>query len=289
MAQLQRKSLQRPDERRPLGRGRLELVELGEAAIGRVTYEPGWRWSEDVRPLVGTASCEAHHIGVVIAGSLRVQMNDGTAVDLTADDVFEIPPGHDAWVLGDKPWIAVDSLGRRYFGKAAEEDDRRVLGSILFTDVVGSTATAARMGDAAWRGTLAELNVATVGEIERHRGREVASTGDGILAVFDSPTRAVRCALGLIGVANRLDLHLRAGVHTGEYQPMGGEVRGVAVHVAARVMATSGSDELRVSAATAALLERSGLTVTGVGVHELKGVPDPVELFSIARTAEAAQ
>jgi class 3 adenylate cyclase len=286
MARLQRKSLRRPEEIRPLGRGRLELVELGEAAIGRVTYQPGWRWSEDLRGIVGTESCEVHHIGFVLSGTLRVQMDDGSTIDLMPEDAFEVPPGHDAWVVGDEPFVAVDSLGRRYFGKPPDDDDEgRTLGSILFTDIVASTEALARLGDSVWRDRLAELNAASRTELERHRGREVGTTGDGLLAVFDSPTRAIRCGHALVTVAQRLELSIRAGVHTGEYRQLGTEVRGLAVHIAARVMATAEPDELRVSAATASLLDRAVFEFRELGPHELKGVPGSIELFSVRARA----
>ncbi len=281
MARLQRKSLRRPDELRPLGRGRLELVELGDVAVGRVTYEPGWRWSIDVKPLVNTPSCAVHHLGFVVSGVLRVELDDGSTLDLGPDDAFEIPPGHDAWVVGDEPWVAVDSLGRRYFGVAPHEQGDRALGTMLFTDIVGSTEVAARVGDVAWRALLAELLTASRRELERHRGREIDTTGDGLLAVFDSPTRAVRCALALIQTARSQGLRIRAGVHTGEYERVGQQIRGLAVHVAARVMATAGADEVRVSASTASLLDRAELTLRPLGPHELKGVPAAVELFNI--------
>jgi len=158
MARLQRRSLRQPDEFRPVGRGTLELVELGDTAYGRTIYQPGWRWSEDVRPIVGTDLCEVHHIGFCLQGRLRVVMADGIEVEIQADDVFEIPPGHDAWVVGDEPWIGVDSRGRRNFGVAPSDDpDRRVLGTIMFTDIVGSTTLAATLGDAAWHDLMAEF------------------------------------------------------------------------------------------------------------------------------------
>ena len=281
MARLQRKNLRQPDELRPLGRGQLELVELGDVAIGRVRYEPGWRWSVDLKPVVGTESCEVHHIGVVLSGTLRVMLNDGQTVDLEPDDAFEVPPGHDAWVVGDEPFVAVDSLGRRYFGLGEDPGGRRALGTMLFTDIVGSTEVAARLGDKAWKDVLGELNTLTRREIERHRGREVDTTGDGVLAVFDSPTRAVRCAVALLSATRDLGLSIRAGVHTGEYEPVGTDIRGLAVHIAARVMATAGADEVRVSAATAALLDSSEFDLRGLGPHDLKGVPKPVELLSV--------
>jgi len=100
MARLQKKNLQRPDERRPVGRGQLAVVELGDVAIGRIAYEPGWRWSTDVGPIVGTELCEVHHVGVVLSGRLVVELEDGSQLELGPDDAFEIPPRHDAWVDG---------------------------------------------------------------------------------------------------------------------------------------------------------------------------------------------
>jgi class 3 adenylate cyclase len=288
MARLQRRNLRQPDELRPLGRGRLELVELGDVAIGRVIYEPGWRWSVDLKPIVRTESCEIHHLGFVVSGRLRVVMNDGSTVLLEPDDAFEVPPGHDAWVEGDEQFVAVDSLGRRYFGVGEDTGAQRALGTMLFTDIVGSTEVAARMGDTAWRGLLGELNTASRVEIERHRGREIDTTGDGVLAVFDSPTRAARCALAMVAAARGLGLAIRVGVHTGEYERVGSDIRGLAVHVAARVMSTAAADEVRVSAATAALLDSAEFLLESLGPHVLKGVPKPVELLSVRRMEPAS-
>jgi class 3 adenylate cyclase len=281
MARLQRRNLRQPDELRPLGRGRLELVELGDVAIGRVIYEPGWRWSVDLKPIVRTESCEIHHLGFVVAGRLRVVMDDGSTVLLEPDDAFEVPPGHDAWVEGDEQFIAVDSLGRRYFGVGEDSGGQRSLGTMLFTDIVGSTEIAARLGDTPWRSLLGELNTASRVEIERHRGREVDTTGDGVLAVFDSPTRAVRCALAQVSAARGLGLAIRVGVHTGEYERVGSDIRGLAVHIAARVMSTAAADEVRVSAATAALIDSTEFPLERLGPYELKGVPKPVELLAV--------
>jgi class 3 adenylate cyclase len=283
MARLQRRNLRQPDELRPLGRGQLELVELGDVAIGRVTYQPGWRWSVDLKPIVGTASCEIHHLGFVVSGQLRVLMDDGQTVLLGPDDAFEVPPGHDAWVEGDEPFVAVDSLGRRYFGVGADAQGQRALGTMLFTDVVGSTEVAARLGDATWRGMLGELNTRNRIEIERHRGREIDTTGDGVLALFESPTRAVLCALALVASARGLGLGIRAGVHSGEYERVGTNIGGLAVHVASRVMSSAGPDEVRVSAATAALLDSTEFVLESLGSHVLKGVPKPIDLYSIRR------
>lgn len=103
------KSLDRPEEsRRPSDRGRIDLVALGEVCIGRATFQPGWRWSLDVKPAAGTELCEARHVGCVVAGRERVRMADGTEVELGPGDAFVIGPGHDAWVVGDEPCVTLD-------------------------------------------------------------------------------------------------------------------------------------------------------------------------------------
>jgi class 3 adenylate cyclase len=277
---LQKKNLGRPDEVRPVGRGRLDVVELGDIAIGRIAYQPGWRWSTDVAPIAGTALCEVHHVGVVLSGSLHVEMSNGSSLDLGPDDAFEIPPGHDAWVVGAEPWVSLDSVGRRHFGKRSDTPTDRVLATILFTDLVGSTELVSRIGDAAWRDRVADLNQRLRDDVERFRGNQVATTGDGILAVFDSPTRAVRAALAMDVTASDLGLSQRAGLHTGEIERVGEDIRGVAVHLAARIAALAGAHEVLLSAITAGLLAGSSIATTGRGRHRLKGIDGEVEVFS---------
>jgi class 3 adenylate cyclase len=246
-----------------------------------MTYEPGWRWSEDLKPLVGGESCQIRHVGVVISGHLHIEMDDGATMELLRDDVYEIPPGHDAWVVGDERWTSIDSEGRRYFAKLAEAAEARSLATILLTDIVSSTETAERLGDSAWRGLLATYHVTATRNIERHRGREVATTGDGVLASFDSPARAVRCAVDTAAAAHDLGIEQRAGVHTGEVDRVGDDVRGIAVHVAARVAAAASAGEVLVSATTNVLLTGSGIATLSRGRHSLKGIDQPVELFAV--------
>jgi ethanolamine utilization protein EutQ (cupin superfamily) len=102
------KNLERPDERREFSKGYGDLVHLGELTVGRGVLEPGWRWSNDIRPVVGTTSCEFDHTGVMLSGTLHVEMDDGTTLDINAGDVYRIPPGHDAWVVGDEPVKSID-------------------------------------------------------------------------------------------------------------------------------------------------------------------------------------
>lgn len=264
-----------------MGRGRLEVVEMGDAAFGRIVYQPGWRWTVDVRPIAGTELCEIHHMGYVIAGRLRIEMRDGSVLETEAGDVFECPPGHDAWVVGDEPWISIDWTGRRHYGRTRDAAAERKLVTILFTDLVESTQLAARLGDAGWRDLMGDY-LTTVGRaLERHHGRQIQMTGDGVLASFESPAHAVHCALDLAASATELGLRQRAGLHTGEVDFAGDDVRGIAVHLAARVAAAAGAGEVLVSATTNGLLFGSGFNSVSRGSHELKGIDQPVELFAV--------
>src|SRR5262245_18762161 len=153
-------------------------------------------------------------MGCVISGHLRAETTDGTILDMLPGDVFEVPPGHDAWVVGDEQWISVDWSGRRFFGKAPDASAQRILATVLLTDIVGSTTLAAELGDDAWRDRLAEYNAMLRRALERHHGREVNTTGDGLLARFESPAHAVRCALETTVATRTLGLEQRVGIHT---------------------------------------------------------------------------
>lgn len=111
MSQLQRKALDSPDETRPIEMGKVEVVSLDQGQVMRTTFEPGWRWSECVKPTVGTDSCQTHHFGYCISGRMHVVMDGGEEMDVGPGDAIEIPPGHDAWVVGDEPYVGIDVTG----------------------------------------------------------------------------------------------------------------------------------------------------------------------------------
>ncbi len=279
---LQRQQFSHPSDVRTLPRGRIDVVELDDAVVGRMTYEPGWRWSVDIQPIAGTDTCQYHHLGVTLSGRLRVQMPDGTELEIGPGDVFEIPPGHDAWVVGDEPWVSVDFEAMRSYGKQRDVRDERVLASIVFTDIVDSTHRAEELGAARWRDLIGEHNRKASMAIDRHRGRLVKTTGDGVLAEFDGAERAVRGAAAIREAAHGLGLEIRAGVHTGEIQMAGDDVRGIAVHTAARIMAVAGSGEILVSATVMDLVDGSELAFEDAGVHELKGLHGARQLYRLA-------
>jgi class 3 adenylate cyclase len=262
---------------------------MGDAAFGRITYQPGWRWSIDVKPIVETETCQIHHVGYVISGNLRIEMADGTSLVAGPGDIFEVPPGHDAWVLGDEPWVSVDWTGRRHFGQSLVAAAHRVLATMMFTDIVGSTRLASELGDHQWRDRLADYHAMIRRALERHHGREIQTTGDGVLATFESPAHGVLCALDTTEAAPGLGLAQRAGLHTGEIEFAGEDVRGVAVHLAARVAAAADAGQVLVSATTNGLLFGSGIPTSSRGTHSLKGIEQPVELFEVTgRTAGSA-
>jgi class 3 adenylate cyclase len=283
MPRLQRKSFEHPDTVRTFPFGRMDAVHLDETTVARFICEPGWRWSEALRPVVGTESCQLRHVGYAISGSLHVRMDDGVEVDIHPNDAYEIPPGHDAWVAGDVAWDTVEFTSGQVFAASADELGERTLATILFTDIVDSTVTLARLGDAAWRRTLLEHNARMRRLLDRHRGREIGTTGDGFLARFDGAARAVRCAADMVAAVDDLGIALRAGLHTGEVELVGGTVRGVAVHAAARVAALAGPREVLVSQTTHDLLDGSGLAFVDRGRHELKGLAGERALYALAR------
>ncbi|MBA3362075.1 MAG: hypothetical protein H0T94_11525 [Acidimicrobiia bacterium] len=285
MARMQRKRFSEPAEVRNFPRGKVDVVELDDVVVGRMTYEPGWRWSVDVKPIAGTVSCQYHHLGVTLAGRLRAEMADGTELEIGPGDVFEIPPGHDAWVVGVEPWVSVDFAAMRNYGRTAEHRGERILASILFTDIVDSTATAQRLGDSGWLDVVAAHNERVQFVLNRHSGRLVKTTGDGILALFDGAERAVRAGAALHDAVAGLQIQLRAGIHTGEVELVPGDVRGVAVHAAARVLAIAGPGETLVSGTTRDLLDVPGLEFDDRGSHVFKGLTGRRPVFALRRVA----
>jgi class 3 adenylate cyclase/quercetin dioxygenase-like cupin family protein len=281
--QLRRKRFDHPDEVRTVEKARIELVELGDSAIGHTIFEPGWRWAEHVKPIVGTTTCEVHHIGYVFSGRLHVEMDDGPSIELAEGDVFEVPPGHVAWVVGDEPWISIDFAGRRLFAKSPVEASERKFATIVFTDLSRSTETLRQLGDTRWRTLLAEHNQAVRAQIERFSGREIQTTGDGFLLMFENPARAVRAAAAMLDTAATHGLTARAGIHTGEIEVQGDDIRGIAVHAAARILASADPGQVVVSGTVRDLLAGSGLEFTDLGEHELRGLEGRRSLAALVR------
>jgi len=282
MGTMQRKSLDMPDETRTIPNGQTDIWNLGDFVVGRIVFQPGWKWSKDVKPIAGTDWCEYHHLGLMMEGTLHYITPEGLEMEVSPGMLFEILPGHDAWVVGDEPVVQYDFAGMRTFALPAASRSERILATLVCTDIVDSTATAERVGPAAWRTMLAEHNAASRRQIDKFRGKVAANTGDGLISIFDGAERAVRCGLAISAEAAHLGLRIRCGVHTGEVELLPDNIRGVAVHIVSRITGLGGAREVLLSGTTYELVADSDLRFEDRGMHELKGVTGARQVWALA-------
>ena len=271
-----RKSLRSPDTtvRFP---GITQLtVELGDLTVAHTVLQPGWRWYNDVRPSVGGEWCQARHIGTVLEGSFAVEFADGSRTEFRQGDVYDIPPEHDGYTVGDTQCVAIEWAGIRAFSGFRSGLSGRQLLTLLMTDVVDSTELVFEMGDLAWRDLLSVHYEMARSQLEDCGGREVKTTGDGVLATFDGPADALRCAQAMTRRSERFKI--RVGVHVGEIEVVGDDVRGLAVHEVARIMSEAGPDEVLLSDTTRALA--AGFDFDDRGTRQLKGIGE-IRLYSL--------
>jgi class 3 adenylate cyclase len=281
MGRITRKNLDDPDETRGFPSMALDLAKVGPLTVGRGRLQPGFRWSTHVGAATGSSMCQLHHFQLLLSGRFAVQMDDGEYVEIEPNDVFDVPPGHDVWVLGDEPVVVVDFLGNiPQLGLPTEHD--RVVTTLLMTDIVDSTATASRLGDVAWKQLLADHNRLIRNRLETFRGQEVNTTGDGFLATFASAQAALRAAASMRDGVRDLGIEIRVGVHTGEVEILPGDIGGVAVHACARVMALGGPSEVTVSATTRDMADGSGRAFEDLGARELKGLDRPLVVYRLS-------
>jgi class 3 adenylate cyclase len=163
--------------------------------------------------------------------------------------------------------------------RAPEHPAERWLATVLFTDIVGSTELAAKLGDRAWRDLLQQFHAIARAQLEAFRGREIDTAGDGLFATFDGPARAIRCAAAMASGVKALGFEIRAGLHTGEVETNGDKVSGLAVHIGARVMGLAAAGDVLVSSTVKDLVAGSGISFEERGAHELKGVPGEWRVF----------
>jgi class 3 adenylate cyclase/pimeloyl-ACP methyl ester carboxylesterase len=234
----------------------------------------------NVRPILPTVQVSTlvlHRRGdamvpVELGRSLATQIPNAKFIEYPGEDHFF--SGEVEVLLGD---IEEFVTGHR---ESPSADLERVLATVLFTDIIGSTRSAAEMGDQAWRRLLDDHDQLAKQVVAKHRGALVKTTGDGILATFDGPGRAVRCALAFGTAAKQIGLPVRAGLHTGEIEMRGSDIGGIAVHAAARVMAQCQSSEVLVSRVVTDLVAGAGLKFSERGSYELKGLPGRWDLFA---------
>jgi class 3 adenylate cyclase len=194
--------------------------------------------------------------------------------------LVELPGVDHLWWFGDQDAI-VDEVQEFLTGARSAPEPDRVLATVMFTDIVGSTKRAADVGDSRWRELLERHEAIVRRELERHRGHEVNTTGDGFLATFDGPGRAIGCARAIAEAVRSLGIEVRAGLHTGECEVMNGDVGGIAVHTGARVSAEARPGEVLVSSTVKDLVAGSGIEFEDRGTHELKGVPGEWRLYAV--------
>lgn len=282
MASIKRRRLDEPDERRPFEKGVGELTRLGTLTIGRALLEPGWRWSTSLGSVMGTPSCPIHHTQLLVTGRIALQMDDGELMEMEPNDVFDVPPGHDSWVIGDEPVILLDFAGN-IGSMGLPHDPERIVTTLVMTDIVDSTRIASALGDRRWKQLLASHNRVVRSQLDRFHGNEGQTTGDGFLATFASALAAVRCGVAIADSVPEIGLEVRVGVHTGEIEMAPGELRGIAIHATARIMALGSSSEVVVSSVTRGLVEGSDLAFAEHGRHQLKGLNRPIEVFRVLR------
>jgi class 3 adenylate cyclase len=196
---------------------------------------------------------------------------------------IELPGVDHLPFVGDNAGDIADAIEEFLTGSRTPVPVDRVLATVLFTDIVGSTEKAAALGDHRWRDLLDNHHITIRRNLTRFRGREVKTTGDGILATFDGPARGVRCACAISEEIKPLGITVRAGLHTGECEMIGDEVGGIAVHIGARVAALADADEVLVSSTVKDLVAGSGLRFGDRGIQSLKGVPGEWHIYAVER------
>jgi class 3 adenylate cyclase/pimeloyl-ACP methyl ester carboxylesterase len=241
-------------------------------------YEVDWEVDvRDILPAIRVPTLVLHRVG---DRSVPIENGRYLADHIAGATLIELPGAEHGWTGDGQIPDAVGSFIAERRREEAEFD--RVLASVLFTDIVGSTTKASELGDHDWRSLLERHHSVTRGLLGRYRGTEMDTAGDGFFATFDGPARAVRCAQAIVEAVRPLSIEVRAGVHTGEVQTIDGKVGGIAVAIGARVASNAGPSEVWVSQTVKDLVAGSGLAFEDAGEHELKGVPDRWRLYRVA-------
>lgn len=234
----------------------------------------------DTRAILPTIQVPTLVIHRVDDEDVKVEEGRYIASRIPGARFVELPGAdHLPWV-GDQESVLAE-IQEFLTGVRPLPESDRTLATVMLTDIVGSTEHAVRLGDRGWKSLLEQHNQAVRKELQLYRGREIDTAGDGVFATFDGPARAVRCACAVREAVSALGIQIRAGLHTGEVEQTDREVRGIAVHIGARVAALAGAGEVLVSSTVKDLVSGSGLRFEDRGMHALKGVPDEWRLFAV--------
>jgi class 3 adenylate cyclase len=231
-----------------------------------------------VLSVIGVPTLVVHHKPNLVTPAehsryLVEHIRDAQLIELERKDSFLF-----SHTEGDR---LIDRIEEFMTGVPPRRRPDRVLATVLFTDIVASTATASRLGDIQWAKLLDRHDELLGHELEQHHGQMVASRGDGVLATFEGPERAVRCARSICESVRVLGIEIRAGIHAGEVQRRGQDIAGLAVHIGARVVNLAGAGEMLVSSTVKDLVVGSGIGFADRGAHDLKGVPGTWRLFAV--------
>lgn len=235
----------------------------------------------DLRGILPQVRCPALVIEYANDAYLRPGHGRYIADHLPAARHVERPGSHNVSWLRDADWMIEEIQASATGLRSNAYDDDRVLATVLFTDIVDSTSRAAALGDHRWKELLAEHDAAVDDELSRFGGHRVKSTGDGVLATFDGPARAIRCAFAIGRALDSLGISIRTGLHTGEIERRPNDIAGIAVHIGARVMNEAAPGEVLVSGAMPPLVAGSGIEFDDRGEHELKGVPGSWKVYAV--------
>jgi class 3 adenylate cyclase len=261
--------------RRAWGRYERQAVSPGSLiATVRLLYQSDVR---DVLPAIRVPTLVIHRAE---AQGFRVEYGRYLAEHIPGAKYVELP-GIDNLIWAGDQDAMIDEIQDFVTGVRPARTTHRVLATVLFTDIVGSTRVAAEMGDGRWQGLLDDHYRIIRRQLDRYGGQEIKTVGDGILATFDGPARAVRCAAAIRDGVGELGLEIRAGLHTGEIEVEPDDIAGLAVHIGARISALAGAGELLVSSTVKDLVVGSGLDFDDRGTHELKGVPGEWRLYAV--------
>jgi class 3 adenylate cyclase len=258
--------------------GRLERLAASPSTIRRIFDLIGKIDVRDVLPSIRVPTLVMHRADDSL---VQVEHSRYIASKIPGSRYVELEGDENMFSLGDTEAL-IGEIEEFLTGTRHEREPDRMLATVMFTDICDSTRKAAEMGDRGWRFLLERHDALFRQALERHRGREVKRTGDGFLATFDGPARAIRCAASVADAMGPLGLQIRAGLHTGELEVMDADLGGLAVHIASRVMSAAGPNEVLVSGTVKDLVVGSGIEFEDRGQRELRGVPGEWRLYAVS-------
>jgi class 3 adenylate cyclase len=257
--------------------GRFERMAASPGAVRQLMMANAEIDIRPVLPVIAVPTLVVHS-----TGDIPVPVGNGRYLaEHIAGARFVELPGSDHYIGGEPGDALADEIEEFVTGVRPEPHIDRVLATVLFSDIVYSTGRLSEQGDRRWAELLVGHDALVSHEVQRHGGRVVKSTGDGVLALFDGPARAIRAACAIVEGVRTLGLEARTGLHTGEVQPLGDDVSGIAVHLASRVMSSAAANEVRVSRTVRDLVAGSGIEFTALGAQSLKGFAEEWELFAV--------